>query len=132
MYKLFTPSQATEMLGVVNPLLRDLQGALHDALRLQRERAAVRPESLRARPVVGTGRGRGDALPRAQPGGGRAQAASPKRPRRGPAAGRRSVKAECQRGLLAPKGAPVTLSAFARSVGCPPEVRGCRTCRFSP
>ena len=48
MYKLFTPSQATKMLGVVDPMLRDLQGALHDALRLQRERLAVRPESLRA------------------------------------------------------------------------------------
>ena len=52
MYKLFTPSQATEMLGVVDPMLRDLQGALHDALRLQRERAAVRPESLRARQLT--------------------------------------------------------------------------------
>ena len=52
MYKLFTPSQATEMLGVVDPMLRDLQGALHDALRLQRERLAVRPESLRARQLT--------------------------------------------------------------------------------
>ena len=52
MYKLFTPSQATEMLGVVDPMLRDLQGALHDALRLQRERSAVRPESLRARQLT--------------------------------------------------------------------------------
>lgn len=52
MYKLFTPLQATEMLGVVDPMLRDLQEALHDALRLQRERSAVRPESLRARQLT--------------------------------------------------------------------------------
>lgn len=52
MYKLFTPSQATEMLGVVDPMLRDLQGALQDALQLQRERAAVRPESLRAQQLT--------------------------------------------------------------------------------
>lgn len=52
MYKLFTPSQATEMLGVVDPLLRDLQGALQDALQLQRERSAVRPESLRAQQLT--------------------------------------------------------------------------------
>ncbi len=48
MYKLFTPSQATGLLGVVDPLLRDLQGALRDVQRLQRERAGLRPESLRA------------------------------------------------------------------------------------
>ena len=48
MYKLFTPSQATELIGVVDPMLRDLQGALKDVLRLQEERAALRPDSLRA------------------------------------------------------------------------------------
>ncbi len=48
MYKLFTPSQATDLIGVVDPLLRDLQGALRDVQRLQLEQAALRPGSLRA------------------------------------------------------------------------------------
>ena len=48
MYKLFTPSQATDLIGVVDPMLRDLQGALKDVQRLQQEHAALRPDSLRA------------------------------------------------------------------------------------
>lgn len=48
MYKLFTQTQANELLDVVAPLLRDLQGDVKDALRLQREGAALRPDSLRA------------------------------------------------------------------------------------
>lgn len=48
MYKLFTPSQATDLIGTVDPLLRNLQEALRDVQRLQLEHAAVRPDSLRA------------------------------------------------------------------------------------
>ena len=52
MYKLFTPSQATDLIGVVDPMLRDLQGALKDVQRLQLERAALRPDSLRAQQLT--------------------------------------------------------------------------------
>ena len=52
MYKLFTPSQATDLIGVVDPMLRDLQGALKDVQRLQHERAALRPDSLRAQQLT--------------------------------------------------------------------------------
>ena len=52
MYKLFTPSQATELIGVVDPMLRDLQGSLKDVQRLQQERAALRPDSLRAQQLT--------------------------------------------------------------------------------
>ena len=52
MYKLFTPTQATELLSVVDPMLRDLQSAFKDAVKLQSEHAALRPESLRARQLA--------------------------------------------------------------------------------
>jgi hypothetical protein len=47
-YKLFTRTQANDLLGVVAPLLRDLQEDVKDAIRLQREGAALRTDSLRA------------------------------------------------------------------------------------
>ena len=52
MYKLFTQSQATELIGVVDPMLRDLQNALRDVVRLRDERAGVRPDSLRAQQLT--------------------------------------------------------------------------------
>lgn len=52
MYKLFTQAQATELLSVVDPMLRDLQSAFKDAVKLQGEHAALRPESLRARQLA--------------------------------------------------------------------------------
>ncbi len=52
MYKLFTPTQATELISVVDPMLRDLQSAFKDAVKLQSEHAALRPESLRARQLA--------------------------------------------------------------------------------
>lgn len=48
MYKLFTQNQATELISVVEPLLRELQEAFKEAVRLRAERAALRPDSLRA------------------------------------------------------------------------------------
>lgn len=48
MYKLFTQTQATELLGVVAPLLSELQEGVKDAVRLQSEGRAVRHDSLRA------------------------------------------------------------------------------------
>jgi hypothetical protein len=48
MYKLFTQDQATELISVVEPLLRELQEAFKEAVRLRDERAALRPDSLRA------------------------------------------------------------------------------------
>lgn len=52
MYKLFTQSQATELIGVVDPLLRELQNALRDVVRLRDERAGVRPDSLQAQQLA--------------------------------------------------------------------------------
>jgi hypothetical protein len=48
MYKLFTQDQATELISVVEPLLRELQETFKEAVRLRDERAALRPDSLRA------------------------------------------------------------------------------------
>ncbi len=52
MYKLFTQAQATELIHIVDPMLRDLQSAFKDAVKLQGEHAALRPESLRARQLA--------------------------------------------------------------------------------
>ena len=52
MYKLFTPAQATELIGVVEPMLRDLQSAFKDAVKLQDERSGLRPDSLRAQQLA--------------------------------------------------------------------------------
>ena len=52
MYKLFTQAQATDLIGVVDPLLRELQDALKDVVRLRDERAALRPDGLRAQQLA--------------------------------------------------------------------------------
>jgi len=52
MYKLFTQAQATDLIRVVDPMLRDLQGALKDVVRIRDERAALRSESLRAQQLA--------------------------------------------------------------------------------
>lgn len=51
-YKLFTQAQATDLIGVVDPLLRELQEALKEVVQLRDERAALRPESLRAQQLT--------------------------------------------------------------------------------
>ncbi len=48
MYKLFTQDQATELISVVEPLVRELQEAFQEVVRLRDERATLRPDSLRA------------------------------------------------------------------------------------
>lgn len=51
MYKLFTQTQATDLIGVVGPLLGDLQEGVKDALRLKHEGETVRSDSLRFQQV---------------------------------------------------------------------------------
>ena len=52
MYKLFTPSQATNLIGTVAPLLSELQDALRDLTRLRADFETLRPDSLRARQLA--------------------------------------------------------------------------------
>lgn len=52
MFKLFTQKQATELLPVVAPLLRDLQDALSELRRLSSEQAKLKPYSIEARNIT--------------------------------------------------------------------------------
>ncbi len=52
MYKLFTQTQANDLIGVVAPLLSGLQNDVKDAIRLQHEGQGLRPDSLRFQQIA--------------------------------------------------------------------------------
>lgn len=52
MYKLFTQTQATELIGVVDPLLRDLQTALKDVVGLRDAYKTRSSDSLQAQQLA--------------------------------------------------------------------------------